>query len=100
MFNIRVNEEERNSIDGKLESIDSRLNTSVEKTKATFQLRTIAPKKHNFFIQDNVESFREGQIEVHERRHVDHSKKHNELKFKIEKKRKDAERAIAELKQE
>lgn len=54
MFNVRVLEEEKNSVGERLLSIDTRLMTSVEKTKANFAMRTIAPKKHNFFIQDSV----------------------------------------------
>jgi hypothetical protein len=97
MYNVRVNEEEKKSIDGKLLSIDTRLMTSVEKTKANFAMRTIAPKKHNFFIQDNVESFREELAESNEKRFVEHDKKHDSLRLKIERKRKEAEKAVDAL---
>ena len=97
-YNADVSADEFEAIGGKLSKIETSLDTSIERNRTSIGMKTIQPKARNEFIAGNVERFRETETQWLESRHVDHHKKHGELRRKVDAKRREAAKLVEELK--
>ena len=96
LFQTGVIEEERKSIEPRLNEINGKLLTSKDRAKHAAFERSVQPRMRNMAVQDHIFRFRTEEADHDDSKYKAFCNEENSLRNKTEKKRKEVQKAVEE----